>query len=124
MRHVLYLIIYLSCALQPAYAKPRIIVCEYPKFASVQKVDIAVEKLRLTFSVELETSIAKVLRKKSEHEVQLYPSGGGFTFVEITEDENVLTTTVDVHGKSVHSRNTIIATDLVPSQFYGSCEYR
>lgn len=117
-------ILFISIILQSAFAKPTLIVCKYHKFASIQKVDQVVEILQLTFSVELESSYAKVIRTNSERDVQLYPSGGGFTFVEITEDENVLSTTVDVHGKSVHSRNTIIAGDLVPSQFYGSCDYR
>lgn len=107
-----------------AHAEQTTIVCEYDKFASVQKVDQVVELLQLTFVVDLDVSSAKILRKNSENEVQLYPSGGGFTFVEVTEDENILSTTVDVKGRSVHSRNTIIAGDLVPSQFYGSCNYK
>lgn len=100
------------------------IECRYNKFASVQKVDKTVEIFQLTFTVDKETSKAQVMRKNGIRDVQLLPTGGGFTFIEINERENVLTTTVDIHGKSVHSRNTIIDSELIPSQFYGSCEYK
>lgn len=99
------------------------ITCDYDTFASVQKVDRTNEVMQLTFTVDTETSEAQIIRKNGMTEVDLYPTGGGFTFVEINERGNVLTTTVDVHGKSAHSRNTILDSELIPSQFYGTCDY-
>ena len=98
--------------------------CNYDKFASIQKVDKVVEQFQLTFTVDKETSDAKVIRKNGITDVQLYPTGGGFTFVEINERGNVLTTTVDIYGKSAHSRNTVLDGELIPSQFYGTCDYK
>ena len=105
------------------YSALTTITCDYDTFASVQKVDRANEVLQLTFTVDTETSEAQIIRKNGITEVNLYPTGGGFTFVEINERGNVLTTTVDVHGKSAHSRNTILDSELIPSQFYGTCDY-
>ena len=99
------------------------ITCDYNTFASVQRVDRTNEVMQLTFTVDTDTSEAQIIRKNGITEVDLYPTGGGFTFVEINERGNVLTTTVDVHGKSAHSRNTILDSELIPSQFYGTCDY-
>ena len=116
--------IFLLISSQSAISALTMIECRYNKFASIQKVDKTVELFQLTFSVDKETSKAQVIRKNGTRDVQLLPTGGGFTFIEINERENVLTTTVDIYGKSVHSRNTIIDSELIPSQFYGSCEYK
>lgn len=57
-------------------------------------------------------------------DVQLLPTVGGFTFIAVNERSNVLTTTVDIYGKFVHSRNTIMDGELTPSQFYSKCDYK
>lgn len=49
-------------------------------------------------------------------------SGEGVSFVEVTPDGNVMTTVVDSKGTSIHSRHTIIAGQVAPSQYYGSCK--
>ena len=103
---------------------PLIIICNYDKFASIQKVDAVVEIFQLTFTVDEETSEAQVLRKNGITDVQLLPTKGGFTFIEVNERGNVLTTTIDKYGKSAHSRNTILDSELIPSQFYGKCDYK
>ena len=99
------------------------ITCDYDRFASVQKVENAIEIMQLTFTVDIDTSVAQVIRKTGVTDVDLYPTGGGLTFIEVNERGNILTTTVDIHGKSAHSRNTIIDSELIPSQFYGKCGY-
>ena len=123
MRIVIIFGLFFLCGLQTVEAATTIILCRYDKFASVQKVDKTTEIFQLTFSVDKETSHAQVMRKNDISDVKLYPTGGGFTFIEINERGNVLTTTVDIHGKSVHSRNTILDGELIPSQFYGTCDY-
>jgi len=114
----LYLMTY-----QHLFAAVTTIRCNYDTFASVQKVEQSDEIMQLVFTVDTETSEAQVVRKTGVKDVDLYPTGGGFTFVEVNERGNVLTTTVDIHGKTAHSRNTILDSELIPSQFYGSCDY-
>lgn len=123
MKAFIFTIIILSTVSQNAYSALTTITCDYDIFASVQQVEPTIEVMQLTFTVDTETSEAKVIRKTGISDVYLYPTGGGFTFVEVNERGNVLTTTVDIHGKSAHSRNTILDSELIPSQFYGSCDY-
>jgi len=124
MKLFLFTVIILFTFSHSAYSAVTTITCDYDSFASVQKVDHAIEVMQLTFTVDTDTSAAQVIRDSGVTEVDLYPTGGGFTFVEVSELGNILTTTVDVKGKSAHSRNTIIDSELVPSQFYGSCDYK
>ena len=123
MKTLICILILFLFTTKNVYSALTTITCDYDTFASVQKVDRANEVLQLTFTVDTETSEAQIIRKNGITEVNLYPTGGGFTFVEINERGNVLTTTVDVHGKSAHSRNTILDSELIPSQFYGTCDY-
>jgi hypothetical protein len=108
---------------QNAYSALVTITCDYDTFASVKKVEPTAEIMQLIFTVDIENSVAQVIRSNNVKDVKLYPTGGGFTFVEVNDIGNVLTTTVDIHGKSAHSRNTILDSQLVPSQFYGECDY-
>ena len=48
----------------------------------------------------------------------------GLTFFEITNVGNVSTTTVDMKGNSVHSRNMVLYGELISSQYYGTCKLR
>ncbi len=109
--------------IQNAYSAVTTITCNYDTYASVTRVEKTIEVMQLTFTVDTETSEAQIIRKNSITDIELYPTGGGFTFVEVNERGNILTTTVDIHGKSAHSRNTILDSELIPSQFYGSCDY-
>ncbi len=123
MKAFIFTIILFFAFSQKAYSALTTITCDYDTFASVQQVEPTTEIMQLIFTVDTETSDAQVIRKNGTTDVDLYPTGGGFTFVEINERGNVLTTTVDIHGKSAHSRNTILDSELIPSQFYGSCDY-
>ncbi len=107
-----------------AFSALTTITCNYDTFASVQKVDQTVDTMQLTFTVDTESSEAQIIRKSGVTDVDLYPTGDGFTFIEVNERGSVLTTTVDIAGKSAHSRNTIIDSELIPSQFYGECDYK
>ncbi|MGI9227979.1 MAG: hypothetical protein ACR2PU_04215 [Gammaproteobacteria bacterium] len=123
MKALIFIFVLFFAFSQKAYSALTTITCDYDTFASVQQVEPTTEIMQLIFTVDTETSDAQVIRKNSITDVDLYPTGGGFTFVEINERGNVLTTTVDIHGKSAHSRNTILDSELIPSQFYGSCDY-
>lgn len=123
MKAFIFTIILFFSISQNAFSALTTINCDYDTFASVQQVEATIEVMQLTFTVDTETSEAQVIRENGITDVDLYPTGGGFTFVEVNESGNVLTTTVDIHGKSAHSRNTILDSELIPSQFYGSCDY-
>jgi len=65
-------------------------------------------------------------------DVQYYAGYKGFTFLEALPSGAIQTTTVTAMSKgnplspqlsAVHSRHTVI-TDLVPSQYYGTCHIK
>jgi len=123
MKAFIFKIIIISLFSLNANAALTTITCDYDRFASVKQVEPTTEIMQLIFTVDTESSAAQVIRSDKVVDVDLHPTGGGFTFVEVDEIGNVLTTTVDVHGKSAHSRNTILDSQLIPSQFYGECDY-
>ena len=99
-------------------------VCDYKTFSDnedgLQEVD---SPFVLIFVVDNENGKAAIVGNSWSEEVTIIANdGGGLTFVEITVSGNVMTTTCDSSGKSVHSRNSVLLGELIPSQFYGRCE--
>ncbi len=123
MKALIFKLFVLYILSQNAYSALTTITCDYDTFASVKQVEPTTEIMQLIFTVDTDSSAAQVIRSNHVTDVKLYPTGGGFTFVEVDQIGNVLTTTVDIHGKSAHSRNTILDSQLIPSQFYGECDY-
>ncbi len=84
------------------------------------------DRFVLTFIVDMTKKTAYMLGSQGTEEVTLIPSGvgEGVSFVEITGVGNVMTTAIDSKGNSVHSRNTIIHGEIVPTQYYGKCEFK
>ncbi len=123
MKTIAFLVI-LSMISLPAHADTTTFVCDYKTFSDdedgLQKVD---RPFVLTFIVDNENGKGYVVGNSGWEEVTIIANdGGGLTFVEVTDSGNVMTTTVDSSGKSVHSRNSVLLGELIPSQFYGRCE--
>jgi hypothetical protein len=51
----------------------------------------------------------------------IYSPSGGMAFIEKKSGADVLTTSIDKHGRSVHSRNVIEDGQISPTQYYGKC---
>ena len=57
-----------------------------------------------------------------DHDAMVIPNMmGGVNILQITKTGGIATTTIDLQGNSVHSRNIIIKGVLIPSQYYGKC---
>ena len=54
--------------------------------------------------------------------IKVISGDSAITFLEVLKTGAVHTTTINKRGKAVHSRDTFIAGELVPSQNYGNCE--
>lgn len=80
------------------------------------------DKLTFVFLVNHDERTAQAMGNQMATTVA-YIKGGAdqFTLLELTSGGNVMTTTITRGGYSVHSRNTIILGNPVPSQFYGTC---
>jgi hypothetical protein len=54
--------------------------------------------------------------------VNAIKNASGVSFIEITDSGNVTVTAITDSGDAVHSRNSIISSELIPSQYYGKCK--
>ncbi len=118
---LLVLVLAISSA---ASAETLTLVCDYKTIADNEDGLQPVKKpFVLTFLMDRETEKAYMIGNNGSVEVELVVNAGdGLTFIETTVSGNVMTTTIIETGESVHSRNSILLGELIPSQYYGTCE--
>ena len=96
--------------------------CDYKTYGDSKGLHKVEEPFRLTFLIDTSSKKAYLIGNVGSSEISLVPNTEGLTLVEITDSGNVMTTAITSKGKSVHSRGSIVFNDLVPSQYYGSCQ--
>jgi len=109
-----------------AYCETLTLICKYSNYSDQDGNHPTTKKFIITFIVDKENGKAYILGNMGSDEVLMISkkTGDGFTFIEVTPEGNVMTTTVELKGGTVHSRNTLIDGELVPTQYYGSCEFK
>ena len=96
-------------------------VCVFDEHVSPETTRLSSKSpLRIEFIVDGTGHAFAVGR--NVYPVKVIPGDNGITFLEVLVTGAVQTTTINKQGKAVHSRHTIIAGELVPSQYYGTCE--
>ena len=106
-----------------AFSETRTYTCIYPSYSDGNRIQKVKREFKLIFIVDSSKKTAHLVGSMGSTEVSASPViGGGFTFIEITEGGNVMTTSIDSKLKSVHSRNVIIDGWLIPTQYYGVCK--
>ena len=55
-------------------------------------------------------------------EIQMSDSIDHIGFLEVTSTGNLMITAIDMNMKSVHSRNSVMFGEMIPSQYYGTCK--
>ena len=122
MRKLIAMLLLLPFA---ALADTTTFVCDYKTSSDpedgLQKVT---NPFILTFVIDNENDKAYMVGNNGSEEVTIIPNSDGLTFIGITETGNVMATTIVKSGATVHSRNSVMFGDLIPSQFYGQCEFR
>jgi len=106
---------------QAGYTAVTTFECHFPKAANKSKF-ITNDPMKLTFIIDSETKKAYMRGNVGVNEVMLVPNLSGITFVEITGSGNVMSTSIAKNGEAVHSRNTLLESGLVASQYYGKCK--
>ena len=106
------------------YAETTTYSCDYPSWSDQEGNHKVKEKFELNFIVDETTGKSYLLGNNGSSEVKLLRSDDGFAFVEITATGNIMTTSIDSKLNSVHSRNTILFGEIMPSQYYGMCEVK
>lgn len=99
-------------------------VCSYPSYSNEEGNHRTKGQFTLTFVVDSSKGTAYVIGEEGSAEVKMIAEKDAVTFIEVTPGGNVMTTTITANGQSVHSRNTVIAGKIVPSQNYGHCVMR
>ena len=94
--------------------------CEFTSFSDEKGHHT--ERIELSFIIDDSTGKSYILGNNGSNEVAHIDRGNGKSFIEITALGNVVTTTMDLKMKAVHSRNSVGFTgELIPSQYYGAC---
>ena len=122
---VLMLLAMTGLAIGPAFSEMITHTCRYDSYSNEKGLHKVQEDFRLAFAVDTEKETAQAITDKGRFNVDMLPSPkGGMTFVEMVDGGKVLTTSIDLEGKSVHSRNIILEGRISPSQYYGTCSKR
>jgi len=77
--------------------------------------------LLLTFLLDEDADKAYIIGNNGSNEVAHIYRGDGRSFVEISATGNVMVTTISPDLKAVHSRNSVMLGQIIPSQYYGEC---
>ena len=91
--------------------------CQFSTFSDGEGVHE--EELSLTFLVDEGAGKAYIMGNNGSNEVAHVYQGDGRSFIEITITGNVMVTTITPSMKAVHSRNSVMFGESIPSQYYG-----
>lgn len=79
-------------------------------------------ELKIEFNIDSVTKKAVMIGNAGMADVMVVKNKTGLlTFIEVTPDGNVMTTSIDKENNSSHSRPTIVKGKLYSSQNYGKC---
>ena len=75
------------------------------------------------FTIQLDsvTEDAYIVGTQGLAKLAYIPATFGRSFIEFSDGGNVMVTTITEDGDAVHSRNTMMLGNLIPSQYYGEC---
>lgn len=104
--------------------QPKTYSCVYESYSDEKGNHKADKKFELNFIVDEESGKNYLLGNNGSSEVKLLEYSDKLTFIELTESGNIMTTTIDSSLSSVHSRNSVMFGELIPSQHYGKCKIK
>lgn len=98
--------------------------CNYTSYSNSEGNHKVEDKFELNFIVDHTTGKNYLLGNAGSSEVKVLESQDRIAFLEITDTGNFMSTAIDSKLNSVHSRNTVMFGELLPSQYYGKCVIR
>ena len=109
--------------LLPVYALAETVnySCNYTSYSNSEGNHKVKDKFELNFIIDRATGKSYLLGNAGSSEVKALESKDRVTFFEVTATGNIMTTAIDSKLNSVHSRNTVMYGELLPSQYYGRC---
>ena len=95
--------------------------CNYTSYSNIEGNHKVKDKFELNFIIDRTTGKSYLLGNAGSSEVRALESEDRIAFLEVTTTGNLMTTTIDSKLNSVHSRNTVMLGEIIPSQYYGEC---
>lgn len=95
--------------------------CIFPTANSPKGLSKLANPLELRYIEDTTTNKSYLMGNNGSSEVHAIKNRSGTSFIEITESGNVMVTAITNTGDAVHSRNSIMSGNLIPSQYYGKC---
>lgn len=112
----------LALATSLSFGAPTSFVCTFPAVATPAGLKKEAKPFELRFMADSDTEKTYILGNNGANEVMpIKNKDSGTSYIEITGSGNVMVTAITASGEAVHSRNTILSSGLVPSQYYGKC---
>jgi hypothetical protein len=99
--------------------------CYYQTYADDKGIHKSEDDLKLVFLVDNSNETAKLVGSDGRSDANvdmLYSPSGGIAFIEKKSGADVMTTSIDKDGRSVHSQNIIVDGQISPAQYYGKCK--
>ena len=104
------------------------IICDFNRWSNAEGWHLVSPEFVLTFIIDEDTDKAYMVGNNGSNAVVPIYGNSAITFLEVTDTKNVMTTTVAIPKtgkiKAVHSRNTVVREDILPSQYYGTCIFK
>jgi hypothetical protein len=103
------------------YADTTTYSCNYTTYSNPKGNHKVEKKFELNFIVDKTAGKSYLLGNNGSAEVKLLESSDQLAF---TATGNIMTTAIDSKLNSVHSRNSVMFGEMLPSQYYGKCEVK
>lgn len=98
--------------------------CNYTSYSDQEGNHKVKEKFELNFIVDKATGKSYLLGNNGSSEVKMLEIGDQLAFLEVTATGNLMTTAIDSKLNTVHSRNSVMFGEMLPSQYYGKCRIK
>lgn len=96
--------------------------CLFTHYSSVDGLHEAEKNFSMRFQIDSITRESFMIGNAGLAAVENHSGNNGLTFLEKLITGAVQTTTISRNGQAVHSRHSLIMSDLVPTQYYGTCK--
>jgi len=124
MKITLSIIIVSIFLISNVHAQPVTYQCDYPSWSDEEGNHNEKNNFSITFLVDEAANKAYMVGILGASEVFMQAAEGQISFIETTISGNLMTTTIAQDNTTVHSRNSVVLGELVPSQYYGKCVIR
>ncbi len=121
MRLIIACSSFLLCAANQCAAEAVRYICSYEYFAQPTGIERAKDFV-MEFSHDTVTGDAFIYGNAGVSPLTVHLGTSAVTFLEFLNSGAVQVSIINQDGSSTHSRHTVIAGELVPSQYYGNCK--